>query len=701
MIIGDYYINNFLVLGIIVLLFGGLAFMVVPGPDNGSTGPEENSSESYEFLVSGEGLQAGSSHDVTLVNDGRPVSDVSVLLNGEEVGTTGEDGSVTFEAPDQSTVTVSASVSQVDVEQTLEVEASQDQEDGSGEDEGSDNSDGDNSGEDGSDNNSGDDSNNQGENSTEDSDDQENTNQSLEPSIDRLSPDSQQLESTGFEASYRFRAENASYRILLGGDEKASGEIDGERTITGQLTVSANGTVDLRAELLREDETLASDTYTLNYSADTGSEDSEDGSSNDSDDGTTDPAQVTAGLTAPSSVQVGNQVELDASGSSGDIINYTWTLGDETTQTTESPTLTHTYSSEGTYEVKVTVNGENNTQDNATTNLEVQGLQEPVINFISPVNNYETDQASISYEFEVNNSATDAEYSILIDGSSTASGGLNQGNNTVQQTVEVPETVFNTSIQVTQNGETYTSEKRTVNASEAGAPQPGYALNSPQEGDTIETMDSQTSVEFEYEITDRKWATSANLTVTRDGNKVEERPVSVAAGSYTEQVSDLEPGSYSYEIQLTDGENTDSKSKAFSIQQVQPEYSVSLVNPGDGAQIGEENPDDFQNVDFNVSYETDTDAKVNFEIIALESGSNTYTTDDGSGGEQEWTTEYNEGEIVANASTEVLEGMDYHKVFENTFDVELRYEWRSWITVDGEEEKTTEFRTLNITEEPS
>lgn len=701
MIIGDYYINNFLVLAIVLLLFGGLAFVVVPGGDGGTTEPGQNQSDSYELLVEGEGLKAGSSQTITLVNDGQPVSGIPVLLNGEEVGTTGSDGSVAVDVPDQSSVTVSASSSEVEVEETFEVDASDsDDSDGSEGDGSEDQSDEDDGSDDSSDDGTGDEGSEDGENSTDDSGDQGGDNETIEPSINRLTPENQQLDSPDFEASYELAASNASYKLSLNGEEKASGGLDGEKTVSKQLSMPLNGSVGLEAEILRDQNVLASENFTVNYTADT---DSDEGS-NDSDsdnDSTSDPAQVTAELSAPSSVQVDDQVQLDASGSSGDIVNYTWELGDGTTDTTESATLTHTYNSEGTYDIKVTVNGENDTEDNASATLEVQGLQEPVINLENPVDGYETDQASINYEFEVNNSLSSSEYSILIDESSTTSGSLDEGNNTIEQTVEVPETIFNTSIQVSQNGETYTSEKRTVNASEAGAPQPGYALNSPQEGDTIETMDSQTSVEFEYEITDRKWATSANLTVTRDGNKVEERPVSVAAGSYTEQVSDLEPGSYSYEIQLTDGENTDSKSKAFSIQQVQPEYSVSLVNPGDGAQIGEENPDDFQNVDFNVSYETDTDAKVNFEIIALESGSNTYTTDDGSGGEQEWTTEYNEGEIVANASTEVLEGMDYHKVFENTFDVELRYEWRSWITVDGEEEKTTEFRTLNITEEPS
>ena len=712
MIIGDYYINNFLVLAIVLLLFGGIAFVVVPGGDGGGGGepePGQNQSDSYEFLVQGEGLQAGSSQTITLVNDGEPVTGVSVLLNGEEVGTTGSDGSVAVDVPDQSSVTVSASDSQVDIEKTLEIEASDsdgsDGDSSDGDSSDGDSSDGDSSDDDGSSNgdsdgDTGDSGSDDGENDTDDSGNQGNNDTTIEPAINRLSPEGQQLDSSEFEASYELSASNASYRISLGGEQKASGELDGEKNVSEQLSMPVNGTVGLEAEIFRDQNVLASENYTINYTADTGT----DEGSNDTDsdnDSTSDPAQVTAELSAPSTVMVDDQVELDASGSSGDIINYTWELGDGTTDTTESASLTNTYSTEGSYDILLTVNGENNTEDNASTTLEVNGLQEPVINLQDPVDGYKTDQASINYDFEVNNSESDAEYSILIDDSSTASGTLDEGNNTVQKTVEVPETVFNTSVQVKQNGETYKSEKRTVNASAASEPEPEYSLNSPQEGDTVETLDSQTSVEFEYKITERKWATSANLTVTRDGNQVEERAVSVAAGSYKEDVSGLDPGSYSYEIELIDGDTTDSKSKAFEIKQVEPEYNVSLVTPEDGAHVGEENPDDFQEVDFNVSYETDTDAKVNFEIIALESGSNTYTTDDGSGGEQEWTTEYNEGEIVANASTEVLEGMDYHKVFKNTFDVELRYEWRSWITVDGAEEKTTEFRSFNITEEPS
>lgn len=690
MIIGDYYINNFLIVGIVLLLFGGLGFVVVPGGDAGTSEPGQNQSDSYEILVEGEGLKAGSSQTITLVNDGKPVTDVPVLLDGEEVGTTGTDGSVAVDVPDQSTVTVSASSSQVNVEKTFEVEASEG--DGSDEDQSEEDS-----SEDSSDDETGDEGSQDGENGTDDSGNQGTDNETIEPSINRLTPENHQLDSPEFEASYELAGSNASYRISLNNEEKALGELDGEKTVSEQLSMPVNGTVGLKTEIIRDESVLASENFTVNYTTDSGSDESSGDNDSDGDTGS-DPADVTAELSAPSSVQVDNQVQLDASGSSGDIVNYTWRLGDGTTDTTESATFTHTYSSEGTYDIKVTVNGENDTEDNASTALEVQDLQEPIINLENPVDGYETNQASINYEFEVNNSLSSSEYSILIDGSSKVSGGLNQGNNTVQQTVEVPETVFNTSIQVTQNGETYTSGKRTVNTSEAGTPQPDYSLNSPQEGDTIETLDSQTSVEFEYEITDRKWATSANLTVTRDGNKVEERPVSVASGTYTEQVSGLEPGSYSYEIELIDGDTTDSKSKAFSIQQETLSNDVSVISP-DGTSDDPEVLEVFD-VKFELAVEHETDVTLNASVKPINDLQRSF--EDCENGEKTTTTiSYEGGEVVYSHSSTLNGAGEYNQSFNKTHYIEGIYKWRSeLINGDGEVISTSAYSHYNVTDQP-
>ncbi|AOV94851.1 hypothetical protein AQV86_02905 [Nanohaloarchaea archaeon SG9] len=565
MIIGDYYINNFLVLAIVLLLFGGLGLLIVPGDAGTGQTDQNQSSGNYELLVSGQGLQAGSFQDVTLVDDtGDPVSGISVLLNGQEVGTTGDDGSVTFEVPNQSTVTVSASSSQVDFEKNFQVESSGNSgENGDGS--GNNDSDGD-SQEDGGDGDN--------DNSTDDSSDGNNTDNpdnSIEADINRLSPENQQLNSASFEASYELQAENASYKLSLAEQKKASGNLDGEKTVNEQVSMPFNGTAGLEMEIVREGEVLASENLIVNYTA----EGSDDGS-NDSSGGE-DPAGVTADLSVPSSVHVGDALEADASGSTGDIINYTWNFGEGTEETREASTIEHTYSSEGTYEFVVTVNGENSTEDNALETIEVRSLQEPLINFQSPTKGYVTDQSSIDYEFVVENASSDAEYTVLIDQSATVSGNLEEGSSTVQRDVEVPATVFNTSVQVSQGEETYTSERRRVDARDS-EPQPKYSLVSPEEGQSLETVDSQMDVELKYEITDRNWASSANLTLENESSVIFQNPVSVASGNHTEKVSGLTSGEYSYSLEIEGDGNSDKKSSSFEIREIEPYYNIAEWN---------------------------------------------------------------------------------------------------------------------------
>lgn len=601
MIVGNYYINNFLVLGII-LAFSGVAayFAGFPGM---ILGEETETDQDFSIQLENGELISGKNSAISLLNsEGNPISQEEVYVNNQRVGQTDQEGRVEFVVPDSSSITVSASASGSEINEVFEVRSDQgDSDEGDGSNDGNGSDDG----------------------NVED-------NQSI--SDGNTDQDSDQTDEDD------------------GGTDNGGSDSDNE-------TVST-------------------------------------------DPGDETGQQLNAELSAPSNVQINEGFELDASDSTGEILSYSWSLGDGNTETTDTPELDYSFDNSGTYEITLTVNGENDGQDQETVTVEVRAPDEPSISIANPVDGYETDQSSISYDFDVDNAYENSSYSIIVDQKSVESGNLDEGSNSVQKTVEIPESSFETYVQVSGNGETFESERITIDASQISEPEPSFNLLSPAEQETVETLESNTSVEFEYEVVEREWATSATLNLYSGGSKVEERPVSVAPGNNSETLNEVETGSYTYEIVLTDGEREVSKSSEFSIQQVEPEYSVQLLSPEDEASVGEENPDDFQDVSFNVSYETDTDATLYFEIIALENGSNTYVTDSGPEGEQQWTTEYDEGEVVNQQSIQILEGMNYYKAFDNTFDVAIPYEWRSWIVVDGEVRKSTDYNMINVTEEP-
>ncbi|WP_336660875.1 PKD domain-containing protein [Leucobacter sp. USHLN153] len=74
------------------------------------------------------------------------------------------------------------------------------------------------------------------------------------------------------------------------------------------------------------------------------------------------PAQApTAAIEAPAAT-LGSPVTFDASASTGSggvaIVSYDWSFGDGTTQTTDTPTVEHTYGETGAFDVQVTVTDE-------------------------------------------------------------------------------------------------------------------------------------------------------------------------------------------------------------------------------------------------------------------------------------------------------------------------------------------------------
>lgn len=647
MIVGDYYINNFLVLAVLLALVGGGAYLA-GFPGGGEQEPAQPGNYALA-LQGGEGLSPGESKVVRLESDnGTAIRNADIFVNGESAGSTDDNGLATFQVPESSNVTVSASKSGLEVSRTFELDTDEDSTGDSDGDDSSSDGDGTGDSEDGS----------QDQDSQDGTEDQENQSSendtSVEPAINRVSPDQEQLQSATFEAIYELAAENASYTVSLGGEEKASGDIDGEKTVSQQLTLSENGTAGLEAEIARNGETLVSESFTVNYTAESGAS----GENNETSGNQTDPGQVSAALSDPSSVQVGDSVAFDASESTGDIVNYTWSTDDGVQETTESATYQHTYQDQGTYSAQVTVNGKNNTQDSASATLEVQGLQQPVINFMSPSDGYETDQASIEYEFEVDNAASDAEYGILIDGSSATSGTLDEGNNTVQRTVEVPETGFNTAIQVKQGGETYTSEERTINPSDS-VPEPDVFLRKPEGGSEY------SSTEIEYNFTVYNGIESSTYRIMADGSSVKTGQLSNDGTTTLDPAVTVPEGEFTTQVEIDQGGQTyTSESVSLVGGQTASDPSVTFDHPDDGETVSE-------------TFDETTDVSLNYTV-----------EDRGWAQEATLTLENYEGSEVGSRTQSLSSGQSYSYTFEDipTYkqDSQAEYTWTVELTGNGE-----------------
>lgn len=120
MIVGNYYINNFLVLSIILAVSGVAAYFAgVPGM---ILGEETETGQEFDIRLETGELNSGENSAISLLNsEGNPVSQEEVYVNNERVGETDQEGKVEFVVPDSQSITVSASVSGSEVNEVFEV----------------------------------------------------------------------------------------------------------------------------------------------------------------------------------------------------------------------------------------------------------------------------------------------------------------------------------------------------------------------------------------------------------------------------------------------------------------------------------------------------------------------------------------------------------------------------------------------------
>ncbi len=679
MIVGDYYINNYFLAFLGLVALGGLAVTAgVPG----MLSPENPAGEKdYNLSIQGQGLNPGETAAIRMLKTGGdPVKNAEVFVNGRKTGQTNENGLATFQIPQAGNLTVSASKSGTNVTRTYRIESrsqddggegeeTPDEDEGNQEDEQNDQQD-DQGSEDRDEQDQKQDDSQTDENETEkETGDNETV---LDPYITKLRP-SRDLEDPRFEPKFEIQASDASYNLSFNGKLEATGSVNGTKNISMPFRMPKNGTIGLEVQLYRGKKSLAYRNFTFNYTAE-----------QDEEKTVSDPAEVEAMFTAPSTAFTGEEIVLNASESSGDIINYTWSIGEQAETTTTNHIHEHTFASTGEYRINLTVNGENDTSDNDSILIEVIEPEEPIIDFQQPLEGYETDQTSIQYEFEVDNVRKASQYTVMVDGKQTTTGSLDEGNNSIQKIVEIPEELFNTSIKVEIDGSTYSSENRTVNASQSSMTEPEFTLKSPGQGETFEILESPTTVSVKYEVIDRKWATKANLTLKKEGNKQLERPVSVISGTHTEELSDLPPANYTYKLELIDGERKASKKKEFEIRKVEPEYSVSQVEPVDGKSI------DNHTINFTVNLDIDKTSKLLIQAFATEDGDLKDRNND---------LLVQEGQKVIDHSMRFSGGRSTEYTYEGTVPEGegLTYEWYAQINRDGEMMERAGNRTFTVT----
>ena len=238
MIVGDYYINNVLVLLVALALAGGLYYtfdVSEPLNDDGF----DNSTAEYNIVLENNSLRSQTSQDLKVVkNSGEPVKGLEVMVNGNEEGTTGADGKLSFEVPDTETLNISVNTGESRVSRTFELSS------GSG----------------GNEEVAG------GENQVEGGDDSTGSEEDRTYLIEKLNPEDTDLSSSEFDLMLNLSSEEkASYRVTFSGEDVASGEFTGSKKVSESLEAS-EGDNRVYVELIVGGELKASETYSLSLS---------------------------------------------------------------------------------------------------------------------------------------------------------------------------------------------------------------------------------------------------------------------------------------------------------------------------------------------------------------------------------------------------------------------------------------------------
>lgn len=198
---------------------------------------------------------------------------------------------------------------------------------------------------------------------------------------------------------------------------------------------------------------------------------------------------------------------------------------------------------------------------------------------------------------------------------------------------------------------------------------PEFTINSPSEGQTIETFDNETEVSFNYTVEDKGWADNATIEIQETGDSYT-RPIS-SGETYGDNFNPVLEASdageeYSYSLELYDEDRTTSKTAPFSVQIVEPQGVVSLDSPRG----------DTSNYDtFDIYLQADVAATFSARIKSQEDMQRTWMQCDGEGDLVEETVTYSEGEIVGDYQTDLIAGQEIDTDFTQVMVIKGNYTW--------------------------
>lgn len=476
-------------------------------------------------------------------------------------------------------------------------------------------------------------------------------------------------------------------------------QLDDTTTTSGSLTFTVPDTEEITIEAADFEETYTVEGYTEN--------------GDDTDDDDVDPEALNADYNFdPSSPAEFVEVNFDASPSTGtNIQSYSWSSPDTTLDENTGEEITHEFEEPGTYTIELEIDGGDQGTDTQTGQITVDEAPEPDINFRTPTDGSEHEETTITYDFTVYNAVEGAEYRVIAGGNTIQTALLNEGQNDFEEEITVPEGEFNTLIQVDQAGETFTSNTHTVTSGLVDS-EPEFVLNSP-DGETIETFDQQTDVEFSYTVEERGWAEEASIVLEdEEGNEIDSHTHSIDSGeTYNyefENIPASEDGeTYTWILELTDeGQKTD-KSAEFTTEKTEPEYLVNQETPEDGQTV----TDSYDSILIETYYETDTYGELQIEVEAAEDGSHTWQVCDEEGGEEggeedegpceDQTVSHNEGDTVHTDSTTILKGQERTHETSIILVVAMEYRWQAQIiNEDGDTVEQTGYSYFETQNQP-
>jgi len=331
----------------------------------------------------------------------------------------------------------------------------------------------------------------------------------------------------------------------------------------------------------------------------------------------------------------------------------------------------------GTYQINAEIETENQEtiQENIEIEIqesesgEIEAEQEPELTLNKPSETQTYSDGSIEFEFEVENGVQGSEYQIIIDESSEIARMLpEEGENQITEEITLSTGEYETYIQLNQNGETYKSETITLDVEEQ-IEQPEFTLDSPNDGETIETFDEETDVEFEFTVEDRAWAEEAKIKIEQTQNQ-NTRLIS-SDQKYIEDFnleSSEEGISYDWIVTLKHEDSQVSSEKSFNLIKESPQFSIF--------EQSEEVRENGYEVDFYLEFEADSTSEITAYYI------------DDQGQEEMMSSEY-----IDEDSSEFE--------FSHFFDSEGEYSW--YILVEdlesGEVIKESDTSSFEITEE--